>query len=101
MTGERWEGESILNAGLLRCHWPKQVTNFKAVECAILGKPKGDTLSSSPTTPQERDQPAHCEALSENFSSTRGYLDFYCLCLEMQVVATHLSYVAHMWFTYT
>lgn len=45
MTGERWEGKSILNAGLLRCHWPKQVTHFKAVECAILGKPKGDTLS--------------------------------------------------------
>ena len=45
MTWERWEGESILNSGLLRCHWPKQVTNSKAVKHAILGKPKGDTLS--------------------------------------------------------
>lgn len=25
--------------------WPKQVTNSKAVECEILCKPKGDTLS--------------------------------------------------------
>jgi hypothetical protein len=50
-------------------------------------------------TPQETAQPAYHEALSEIFS-IRGCLDCCYLCLEMQEVATHHSYLSELWINY-